>query len=761
MAMRWRVPVCLALGAMLATRALGSGDPTPRPVYVFADPQNASERAALAAGHLPIVKGATTDALLFLNWRRLNGLIVGQAAADALAAPCCGTPAGKQNQWLDVRRTIPGIEDIYWIAAEREGPHFVAIPTCFDDAFTTAAATLTDRVRRYGKAAAAVRGWVDAQDAVFAACSKPVAALPPLAANAPAWLRTDRAYQEAALALYNGQGDEAARHFTAIAGDAKSPWHASGLYLSARALQHVAIDAPTPARFAAAHAALDRLAAAPAGSFGQSELPRMRQILAFHEYPDQLLAKLDRDLNARTPTPDIAVGLRDYLTLADRHPVKPEAADWIRTIQAKNRAAGLAHAERRWRVGGKTAWLLAALTLVDPADADAAALAEAAGRIGPADPAWLTARYHRLRLMMPHANEAFIRAETDAVLARDDLIRSDANVFEAVRAQAATSLADFAIHALRAPYCEADAVRCVAYIQPTGDGLIGRRPDGDLAGLGPDARATIDRLPLRERIALADIAALPREIRLDIALTSFVRAVQLRDDAAVNHLAAQLVTLLPQVAPDWRRISHTRPGADKLFAEAFVMMKIPSLRVDLASYARPTGTVRQFVGYWVDLLLSLPGRQPPPRSFAPASAYLPNGYGDEADPHDPARDQADLACLDKCGVGTFGLQLPPFARAMLPRAHRERQSFIVAPQRYDETGHMRTVDTPGISLWASGFDYVARHPGDPRVPEALYRLIRVARWGGNHDHVGRRAFLLLHKRYAQSVWTRRSPFYYD
>lgn len=57
--------------------------------------------------------------------------------------------------------------------------------------------------------------------------------------------------------------------------------------------------------------------------------------------------------------------------------------------------------------------------------------------------------------------------------------------------------------------------------------------------------------------------------------------------------------------------------------------------------------------------------------------------------------------------------------------------------------------------------YVRSHPAEPRGAEALYRLIRVARWGGNHDHLGKRAFRLLHDRYPRSVWARRSPYYYD
>ncbi len=66
-----------------------------------------------------------------------------------------------------------------------------------------------------------------------------------------------------------------------------------------------------------------------------------------------------------------------------------------------------------------------------------------------------------------------------------------------------------------------------------------------------------------------------------------------------------------------------------------------------------------------------------------------------------------------------------------------------------------------VSLWVEAFDYVQAHPRDPRAPETLYRLIRVARWGGNHDHLGRRAFHLVHTRYPSSRWTKLSPFFYD
>jgi hypothetical protein len=734
----------------------------PRPVYVFADPQSPAELSAMAGGHLGVIKGATTDALLYLYWRRLNGLAIDPAAAAALDMPCCGSGTQGQTVWIEARRQVPGVNAQYWIAPERDGPNFIAIPTCFDDAFETAAATLRDRARRYGASSADVRAWVDAQDAVFASCSKPVDALPTLSATAPAWLRADHAYQEAAFALYNGNAEDAARRFAAIAVDRTSAWQPLGLYLSARALNRAAIDAPDPTRFASAHVALDRLAAAPAGTYGQREMSRMGQVLEFHEHPAELLTRLDRRLTAQAPISDSAVALRDYLMLADARQDKPDAADWIRTVQNKNRPEGLAHSIERWRASGGARWLVAALTLADPTDPVAGDLAAAADRVRIDDPAWVTARYHIIRLTIAKTTPAVIRAMADGVLTRGDLVRTDRNVFTAIRAQTAPSLAAFARDILRDPYCVPGAKDCANDGAPAGDGLIGRLPSGSLVGLGPDARAVIDRLPLAQRLALIDAPHLPDAIRLDIALTDYVRAVQLQDDAAIDLCAKRLTTLLPQIADDWRRIATIPPGAAKRFAEVFVMTKIPSLRVDLADYARPIGTVRQFAGYWVDLRLAPPRATLPEIPFAPPSAYLPWGWYDEGSALDAASQHADLTCLGKCGTGTFGLHEPPFARPLLARALDERRSFIIARISYDPTDHpARPVVAGAASIWSIAFAFIAAHPNDARAPETLYRLIRVARWGANPNHIGRQAFHLLHRRYPRSQWAARSPFYYD
>jgi hypothetical protein len=86
-----------------------------------------------------------------------------------------------------------------------------------------------------------VKAWLATQDAVFRACHDSSVSLPAEMSNAPAWLNADRAYQEAAFALYQGRNAEAAARFSRIAADNHSPWRGSGPYLAARALIRQAV----------------------------------------------------------------------------------------------------------------------------------------------------------------------------------------------------------------------------------------------------------------------------------------------------------------------------------------------------------------------------------------------------------------------------------------------------------------------------------------------------------------------------------------
>ena len=758
--MRGRLGAIAAAAAAIglcAGPALGSGDPGPYPVFIDRHGGTPAELTRLYAGRLGVIMANAPDSLLYLDWRLLHGLEVGETAGTALTTPCCGETAALGPHegvygWLEARALVPGVAaSPYYLPTERSGPDYSTVPNCFRDAFDTATGTLRDRAARHGPRSAAVRAWLTTQDAVFDACGNEAAMLPPPMANSPAWLAAYRAYQEAAFALYHRRNDEAAARFAAISRDRASPWQPRGLYLRARALQREALANPGVESFARSREAIARLAAAPAGTYGQGETRKMLRALAYRDRPDELLRELDRELAERAPASDIAISLRDYLLLSGKAAARPEAADWIDTLRGREDGPGLDHARERWNATKDVAWLLAALSLVRTDEPAAAALTADAARVAPGHVAWLTAQYHLVRLTIAEADPAVTRARLSAILARPFLPLAERNLFAAARAQVATDLADLARFSVREAFCGGPREYCVDDSWAAEDGALARRPGTSIwVGLGADARAIIDRLPLRERIALSRSPRLPAELRLDLALTSFARAVQLQDEAAIDGLARDLARLLPQLRRDWRAIPAARRGAAKRFAEYFVMAKLPGLRTDLIaySYTRPRGTVRQFQGRWADWMIVPRGAAARGESPFPGSYHWGYWYNAEGG--------GDLTCLAQCGLGAFPLHLPAFVAAVQDRAAAERAAFVT----YD--GGDEKADPPGaVSLWDEALAYARAHPRDARSPETLYWLIHVARWGANHDHLGRRAFRLLHARYPGSVWARRSPYYYD
>ncbi len=722
--------------------------------YSFIDRHGGSpeEQARLYRGKMGMFLPAASDSLLYLQWRLMNGLDVGPVAGAALNAPCCdigdpNKPWDDMVAWTEAIRLVPGADTSKtWIATELPGPDYTQIPNCFPDAFSTAASTLKDRAARFGGANPAVRAWLATQNAVFAACSDPKAVLPAPLADAPPWLKADRAYQEAAFALYKGQTEEASRRFQAIARDPDSPWASRGLYLRARTLYREALRHRSPQAYAAALAAIVPLRAR-AGMYGHSQVHGMVRALAYRYRPEILFRKLDEELNAKTPVFDIAKGLRDYVNLSARLPDRPDLADWFATLHANDRAPALAHAAERWTSTRKRHWLVLALTLVRTGDPQAGALAAAAAQIPRTSPAWTTAQYHQMRLTFATADPAALRARVDAMLA-SDLTASDRNLFLAMRTQLATDLPDMLRFAVRRVFCSEDPRDCPDSTKRIYDTVLARAgSDRQPVALGPESKAILDRLTLRTRISAGRHVA--GAFRLDLALTNFARAVQLQDNVAIDQLATQLAVLLPAIRQDWLAVRRTPPGPAKRFAEFFILAKIPGMSPDLPGYQRPEGSVREWQGVWQDwMILPRPAIAP----VAPPDAAQYNFWVDAA--FDDAH--PDLVCGSFCGVGGFPLRLPRFAADEQARARAERQRLMLY------TAQDKANLPPGsISVWASLLDYARAHPRDPRSSEALYWLIRIAHWGHTHDRVGYRAFRLLHTVHPRSVWTRRSPFYFD
>lgn len=786
MVRRLAVAAVAAVAALLvwSGAAKASGPGTLEPWYLDAFGGDKLDLAKLYEGRLGVVMARTPKPQLYLAWRLLHGQTVGQQAGVALSIPCCDPPwrydyalrEGKGPEgWLSARAKVPGVEAISYIDTERSGPDYTSIPTCFDEAFDTATATLADRAAKHGIGSAAVKAWTDAQDAVFAACSAQSQGLPAAPVDAPAWLLQDRAYQAAAQALYNQDYEVAAAGFATIAGDRTSPWRASAPYLRVRSLVRAAMVRRTPQDFAAARRALKQLSALPVGTFGRGEAVKLERALLYRDNPAELFRILDRELAAREPDPDIAVAFRDYTTLAAQGVGEAEVLDWIATMRAvptdaeyaaspdgageAARTRALAHAVQKWRSSKDPAWLLAALSLANFEDGAAGDLVRAAAVVEVGEPAYVSAQYHLSRLTLASADAAGTRTRLDAVLKRD-LSANDRNLFSAQRAQVAAGADDFVTYALRTRICAgglADGGCAVEHwrrdsYQP--GGIYDRGGTDGRIGLGEDARAVIDRLPLTARMALARDPKFAAPLRLDLTLTNYARAIALGDETSLLDAARALESLLPPMAEDFRRIRTAPAGPQRRFAELIILAKIPGLRFDLVDYTRPEGTVAEFQRYWTNWVF-LPKGKPVAPTPPPLAAYQSAG-----DIEFGAADVAtDLTCLGECGRGVAPLRLPDFAAALAAEAAAERGYFYRVAS--SETGEPAVVPPGSVAAWDEMLDFARANPGHAQVPEALYWLVRVGRWGGSHERSGKRAFELLHTRYPKSAWAKRSPYFYD
>ena len=767
-------PLALALAVSgAAGPALASGDSSLDPPVFDAFGGPPRDQARFFAGQPGVLMANAPDARLFMAWRLLHGQAVGPEAGAGLSMPCCGYKPPPEDwskvvypfsEWTEARQLVLGQEaDKYtWIRTDFDLGQGRSRPNCFDAAATAATATLKARIASYGAADPSVKVWLIRQDMVFEACAGQGNVLRAVPSGSPAWLVKDAAYQDAAQKLYLGDNIGAAQGFAEISRDAASPWRRSGLYLTARALLRDALARKTPVAEASARKVLDALAASPPGSWSyREEAAPMLRTLDYYLHPKQRRDQLKARLEGPGLQADAAADFRDYDTLTGKWPDRSEVFDWIAAYkiasadpfdmgQSDNRQARaptLAKAQARWAASQDPAWLIAALSLANPDDAQTPGLLSAAHAVAADSPAYLTVAWQMTRLEMASVAPAKLRARLDGILKRADLSASDRNLFLAERLQVAADVADFARLAPMQRFCIAKSVTaCPRYAWLMGYDIDQTADPQTLTAAG---EILIDRMTLADRMALGEAPNLPEALRLDITLTNFARAVQLQDNAAIDRLAQKLAVRLPQMKDNFARIAATAPGPDKRFAEFLILAKIPGLRSDLtAYYVRPEGTVAQFQGNWPDWLVST---RPLPPIGQP-----PEWWG--------AKD-IDMTCEDRCGAGAFPLAEPAFITAGAAKAKRERGYFAYLR---GEFGDARWDDSPkapmpdgAVAVWEEVLGWAKAHPDDPRSPEALYWLIRVSRTGASHNGSGHRAFLLLHSRYPKSDWTRRSPYYYD
>ena len=682
-----------------------------------------------AAGRLGILRPTYTRSYLVVAYRHLQGIGMSnkeQRGAQELWNARLGmaqTPNAPEHPWLDAKQRILGMPQQPAISTSTTR-HYAQIENCLPDAFEHAASVLEERVKQHGAKHIAVQSWVKRQDAVFANCGGSGQALPALAPNTPAWSKADAAYQQACAAFYAGDYGQAEQRFRAIANDASSPWRHLARYLVARAItRHAMLQGATPHQpsLVRAERELNSLLAEPRAQSMHGPARRYLQLVRFRTSPEALQGELAVRLARDRLDDDLRGALDDYTSLLDRRPdpmaltapTSDRLSVWLGVVQSED-AKAFARALSLYNRTKTTVWLVAALMKATPSDgAKLDPLLQAAAAVPASHPGYVSARYHRLRLLLARNPADALFAEAKSVLAslseRDGTSAKNALLELAVRL--APSLDDMLAHVVTIP----------AGVEADGGPMI-RPTDSAPPQIHPTAAGLLSsKLPLSELARAATSSRLPDNIRAQVAVAAWVRSVILNDDKIRTAIAPVVSSLNPQLRPYVQRCMAAKSRPKQRLALLEMMLEAPETSASVSAWR--TGRIE---GGSID------------------SSYAPNWWCGSAAAGGNAGDSWQ-------SPGTR----PPFDVRFLTTAQKQARDRQV--RALEQLGS-------GPTFLANEAAKLAKLlPTDPRVPKLLHLAVRATRFGckdAGTTPASRRAFRALHTKYPSSEWTKKTPYYY-
>jgi len=623
---------------------------------------------------------------------------------------------------------------------------------CAEDAFRVAIHTLEERRGRFGVASQAFRSWLGAQDTVFGNCKGGKTEIPPEApATLPPLIRADREYQIAAAYFYAGNYAAALDRFRRVGLDASSPWSAISRYLVMRTLLRMTDD-PQGAEQAGA-----QLQAEAQATLSDAKLVSIHgmtwnlvQRHGIRQRDQTYFRELARLLSAKGQDNGLREELWNYADIYDRvigdadpnelyHSSKPASADvsrfqdadlsdWIFSFQSRDSSV-FSHCLSRWRQIRSPAWLLAALSHAGAAEADNAGLVRAAAAIPEESPAYLTARFHLLRMNLELGERSAARDGLDVLLSSAALknLPSSVNLFRGLRMLAAPNLDDFMRFAARGPVMvtvQDNIGETPGFFQEEG---VKRQQAGDL--FDADATRVLNReAPFRLLKESALNAPLPSELRPEALTIAFTRGLMLGQD--LSEIARRLAETEPDLLPFTGAYLKETTDDGRRFAAAFLLLHRPEARPYFAS-----GIGRQLH----------PGK---------LDEYRDNWWC-------PMDIEIELDA--RANFGWYGTPTPNLlqksAAAVIPE-------FLAGNSSLESKREMDKLGTLGAATDFLGgivLPFAQSHPDDPRVPEALSGVVRAGHYGCadvNTWKTTRAAFRVLHLRYPKTSWAIRTPTWF-
>jgi len=399
-----------------------------------------------------------------------------------------------------------------------------------------------------------------------------------------------------------------------------------------------------------------------------------------------------------------------------------DMTDWIVTIQSSSRGA-IDHSLEKWGASHSNHWLVASLSKAQGADAQSGELIGAALKVEPASAAFSSARFHAARLLIEAGKKDDARRLLDELLNTKQLRfeESSRNLLLSLRMRVATNLADFLKFAPRHPAAvtwDDDGREIPA------DVTAETKPLQPLEFFDVDAATAFNKqLPLSVLKEAAKSPALPLQLRAEVVQAAWLRAVLLNDLKTADELTPLMKKHFSVATVYLEKFELAQQPEAKRFAAIFMWLRTPGLEpvVDRGlGREKPVAEQDTYRDNWWC-----------------SAAYTARENPNETEeiPSFTAEDKHSPAFLTTSET------------AAAAREYAALNSFGAAPNYLARQ----------VIQWAN------TNPTDSLVPEALHLAVNSTRYGCSDKNTGRwskAAFDLLHRRYGNSVWAKKTKYWF-